>query len=93
MVEEARDPRLAGLARLLGLQSLPAGDDLALLLASRATDLGAALAAEAAESDDVVDAASAAGYLDLRLNLLGDTIPAAARQLLRDEFERRTAGW
>ena len=87
------DPRLTGLARILGLSSLPDGERRAALLVARAGELGAALAAEAAESDDVTDADSAAAYLQLRLLMLGDLIPGGALPALREEFERRTTGW
>lgn len=88
-----QDPRLLGLLRLLGLEALPAEGSLAAIVRSRAPELGAALAAEAAESDDVMDADSAAAYLELRMHFLAGLIPADVRPTVRKAFAERVAGW
>ncbi len=87
-------PRERSIARLLDLDELPADRSrLGELIEQHGERLGAALAAEAARSDDVFDARSAALYLDLRLRFLEGVIPEAALPGVRRAFERLTVDW
>lgn len=88
------DPRGRSLARLLNLETVPQDRArLAALIVDRATQLGAALADEAVRSDDVHDEPSANRYLELRLRMLADLMPAGALPELRRAFVERVRSW
>ena len=95
------DPvRLTQLARLLGRPDLLAAEhDVGLpAMVQRAVDgafdrLVRGLLEEAAASDDVVDAASAAAFIDDRLAFLGDLLSEEQRRRLSEACRKVTEGW
>jgi hypothetical protein len=90
-VGEPSDVRYLQLARILGLpRDTPEG---AIKAAAGAAPerLAGALFAEAAASDDVIDAATALQYLDDRLAFFGDILAGAGA--VRDAFAERLQAW
>ena len=96
--------RLLQLARLVGVDAFterfgppqtaePDADGLRSLIDERLADLARALVAEAAASDDVIDAAGAGVYLEDRLRTLGDVFTAQQAERIRAAFREGTAGW
>ena len=99
-----RRERLLQLARLLGIEAFterfgppqtaePPVDALRALVDERLEAIAWALVEEAAASDDVIDAASAASYLEDRLATLGDLLSDEQAERLRAAFREGTAGW
>ena len=86
------DIRLIQLARILRTEVLNVADARALLRA-RHLEFAAALFEEAAQNDDVLDAASALGYLDGRLQDFGDLVEADINGRVRIAFSERLAAW
>ncbi len=87
------DERTRQLARLLGL---PREADSARVAQAAAADpggLAVALAAEAAENDDVTSAAAAVEYLELRLRFFGALIPPEVGEAVRHRFAELVAAW
>ena len=88
------DVRLTQLARILGLPSDQTNEAaVRAAVSSRPVELGAALFEEAVASDDVMDEASARGYLEARLESLGELVADGAREAVVGEFERRVGAW
>lgn len=96
--------RLLQLARLVGLDAFterfgppqtaaPDADGLRSLIDERLDDLARALVAEAAASDDVIDAASAGAYLEDRLRTLGDLFTPQQAEQIQAAFQKGIAGW
>ena len=97
--------RLLQLARLVGLDAFterigpprevdaPDMDALRSLIEERLDHIAHTLVAEAAASDDVIDAASAGAYLEDRLRTLGDLFTAQQAERIRAAFREGTAGW
>ena len=96
--------RLLQLARLVGVDAFserfgppqtaePEFDSLRGFVAERIESIGQALVEEAAASDDVIDVASAAAYLEDRLHTLADVLTTEQAERLRAAFQERTAGW
>jgi hypothetical protein len=96
--------RLRQLARLLGHDVFVARfgpieranpDEQALreLIDERCDEMAAALVAEAAASDDVIDPASAQAYLDDRLRTLDDLLTPEQAERLLTAFIGKTSGW
>ncbi len=96
--------RLLQLARLVGVDAFserfgppqtaePEIDSLRALVAERIDSIAQALVEEAAASDDVIDAASAAVYLEDRLHTLADVFASEQAERLRAAFRDRTAEW
>ncbi len=99
-----RREALTQLARLAGLdlfverfgspQTTDASDeDLAALIDDRLREIARALIAEAAASDDVLDAASAQEYLEDRLRTLADFLSEEQQASLRAAFIQGTKDW
>ena len=95
---------LLQLARLIGVEAFTErlgrpqtaeADDEALraLIEERLDHIARRLVEEAAASDDVIDSASAAAYLEDRLRTLGDVITPEQAERLRAAFAEATAGW
>ncbi|MFN8507971.1 MAG: hypothetical protein U0547_10450 [Dehalococcoidia bacterium] len=88
------DLLLAQVARLLGLERAGlTAEGARAAIAARPGDLGLALVAEAADSDDVTDAESARVYLAGRLADLVTLIPPASVEAVRAAFEAGIAAW
>lgn len=87
------DEAAVQLARLLGLPRTAPPETLRERVARDPVLLAEALVAEAAENDDVLSAADALGYLELRLRFFDDLVPETARATLRDAFAARVAAW
>ncbi len=96
--------RLQQLARLVGIDAFtervgaprtadPDPDALSGLVSERLADVARRLVEEAAASDDVVDKASAAAYLEDRLRTLGDLLTLQQADRIRELFTDGTAGW
>jgi len=96
--------RLPQLARLVGLQAFterfgppqtadPPPDALRALVGERLEAIGRALVEEAAASDDVIDVASAASYLEDRLATLGDALSPEQAERVRAAFREGTREW
>jgi hypothetical protein len=96
--------RLLQIARLTGGEAFlerfgppqtaePAIDALRAFVGERLDAIAEALVAEAAASDDVIDGASAASYLDDRLRTLGDLLSEQQAERLRVAFQEKTASW
>lgn len=92
------------LARLLGggafeqrfgppREAEPEPDALRALVDERLGDIARALVEEAAASDDVIDRASAGGYLDDRLRTLDDLLTPDQAARLREAFRQQTEHW
>lgn len=99
----ARDVLLQ-IARLLGGDAFaerfgppqtaaPDPDALRALVDERLDGVAAALVAEAAASDDVIDRASANAYLDDRLRTLADVIDDTQANRVRSAFDELTKEW
>lgn len=99
-----RREALTQLARLVGLdlflerfgppQTTEATDEeLAALIDDRLGEVARGLTAEAAASDDVLDAASAADYLEDRLRTLADFLSEEQQASLRAAFAEGTKDW
>ena len=95
---------LLQLARLVGVEAFTERlgppqtaepDDAALraLIEERLDHIARRLVEEAAVSDDVIDPASAAAYLEDRLRTLSDVITPEQAERLRATFAEATAGW
>jgi len=96
--------RLLQLARLAGIDAFtqrfgapqsaePDAAALRSLVDERLDAIAQALVEEAAASDDVTDAASAASYLEDRLTTLGDLLSSEQGDRLRAAFAERTRDW
>ena len=99
-----RREALTQLARLVGLdlfierfgspQTTEAEDEeLAALIDGRLAEIARGLIAEAAASDDVLDAASAEEYLEDRLRTLADFFSDELQASLRVAFAESTKDW
>ena len=99
-----RREALTQLARLVGLdlfierfgspQTTEAGDEeLAALIDGRLAEIARGLIAEAAASDDVLDAASAEEYLEDRLRTLANFFSEELQASLRVAFAEGTKDW
>ena len=99
-----RREALTQLARLVGLdlfierfgppQTTEAADEeLAALIDERLGEIARGLTAEAAASDDVLDAASANEYLEDRLRTLADFFSAEQQASLRAAFAEGIKDW
>ncbi len=95
---------LLQLARLVGVQAFsqrlgppqtaePDDEALRALIEERLDHVADRLVEEAAASDDVIDSASAAAYLEDRLRTLGDVITPEQAERLRAAFAEATTGW
>ncbi len=95
---------LLQLARLVGVKAFterlgrpqtaePDDEALRALIEERLDHIARRLVEEAAASDDVIDSASAAAYLEDRLRTLGDVITREQAERLRTAFAEATAGW
>ena len=95
---------LLQLARLVGVEAFterlgrpqtaePDDEALRALIEERLEHVARRLVEEAAVSDDVIDPASAAAYLEDRLRTLGDVITPEQAERLRAAFAEATAGW
>jgi len=84
---EPEDVRLRQLARMLG-RSAPQP-----LSADDALPLAEAIFEEAANSDDVTDADSAAAYLTARIAFFGDLLPQSVAGGIRNNFSERWRSW
>lgn len=87
------DERTRQLARLLGLPREADSTRAAEAAADATERLAAALAAEAAENDDVTSAAAALDYLELRLRFFGELIPPEVGEAVRRHFAELVASW
>ena len=96
--------RLLQIARLAGGEAFlkrfgppqtaePAIEALQSFVGERLDAIAEALVAEAAASDDVIDAGSAASYLDDRLRTLGALLTEQQTERLRAAFQEKTASW
>lgn len=96
--------RLLQLARLVGIDAFtqrlgppqtaePEAEALCTLIEERLEHLARRLVEEAAASDDVIDSASAAAYLEDRLGTLADLLTPEQADRIRAAFRERTAGW
>ena len=96
--------RLLQLARLVGVEAFtqrlgpprtaqPDDEALRALIEERLEHVAGRLVEEAAASDDVIDPASAAAYLEDRLRTLGDVITPEQAERLRASFREQTSGW
>ena len=96
--------RLLQIARLAGGEAFlkrfgppqtaePAIEALRAFVGERLDAIAEALVAEAAASDDVIDAGSAASYLDDRLRTLGDLLTEEQAERVRTSFRVATAEW
>ncbi|MBI4570594.1 MAG: hypothetical protein HY723_01490 [Chloroflexi bacterium] len=96
--------RLLQLARLAGVQAFrerfgppqaaqPGAAELRAFVAARLDEIARRLVEEAAASDDVVDRASAAAYLEDRLATLGDLLSKEQAARVRRAFADRTSAW
>ena len=99
-----RREALTQLARLVGLklfverfgspQTADAADEeLAALIDERLGEIARGLTAEAAASDDVLDAASAEEYLEDRLHMLANFFSEEQQASLRAAFAEGTKDW
>ena len=99
-----RRETLTQLARLIGSDLFferfgspqtadPADEELAALIDDRAGVIAKGLIAEAAASDDVLNAASAQEYLEDRLRTLADFISQEQLESLRAAFIQGTKDW
>lgn len=85
---------LAQVARLLGVERAGLTAEAArAAIAARPRELGLALVAEAADSDDVTGAASARAYLENRLADLAPLLPRGSMEAVRAAFEAGIAAW
>jgi len=85
---------LAQVARLLGLERAGlTAEGARAAIAAEPGELGLALVAEAADSDDVTDAASARAYLAGRLDDLAPLIPSGSGEAVGAAFEAGIAAW
>ena len=96
---------LLQLARLVGIEAFterfgsprevdaPEMDALRSLIEERLDHIAHTLVAEAAASDDVIDAASAEAHLEDRLRTLGDVFTPQQAERIRAAFQKGTAGW
>ena len=96
--------RLLQIARLVGAEAFaerfgppqtaqPDLDALRALVEERLDQVAQRLVEEAAASDDVIDAASAAAYLEDRLRTLGDVLTPGQAERIRAAFEECTVAW
>lgn len=99
-----RREALTQLARLVGLDLFlerfgspqttdVADEDLAALVDDRLEEIARGLIAEAAASDDVLDAASAQEFLEDRLRTLADFLSEEQQASLRAAFIQGTKDW
>lgn len=87
------DERFRQLARLLGLPRDVREEQLADAVQRRPEVLAAALAAEAAENDDVTSAEAARDYLELRLRYFGELLAPAVVATVRRRFAELVSRW
>lgn len=96
--------RLIQIARLIGVDRFtrrfgspqaaePELDELRALIDQRLDRVAQALVEEAAASDDVIDRATAASYLEDRLRTLGDVLTDEQARRIGTAFRERTSGW
>jgi phosphoglycolate phosphatase-like HAD superfamily hydrolase len=96
--------RLLQLARLAGVEAFrerfgppqaahPGEAELRAFVGARLDEIARRLVEEAAASDDVIDRASAAAYLEDRLGTLGDLFSKEQAARVRTRFGEETAGW
>ncbi len=99
-----RREALTQLARLVGLDlfierfgspqtTTAADEELAALIDDRLAEIARGLIAEAAASDDVLDAASAQEFLEDRLRTLADFLSDEQQASLRTAFAQGTKDW
>ena len=99
-----RQERLRQLARLVGYDAFaarfgpidsadPALDELRALIDERCDEIAAALVAEAAASDDVIDPESAQTYVDDRLRMFDDVLTKEQAARLLTAFVGKTSDW
>lgn len=99
-----RQEQLRQLARLVGYDAFAArfgsldtaeaeAGALRELIDERCDEIAAALVAEAAASDDVIDPESAQAYVDDRLRTLDDLLTAEQAERLLTAFVGKTSGW
>ena len=99
-----RRETLTQLARLIGIDlyierfgspqtAEPTDEELAVLIDDRLGEIADGLIAEAAASDDVLDAGSAEDYLDDRLRTLAGFLSEGQQTSLRAAFAAGTKDW
>jgi hypothetical protein len=95
---------LVQIARLIGVDFFtqrlgpprtvePEVGELRALIDERLDRIARALVEEAAASDDVIDVATAASYLEDRLRTLSDLLTAEQAEGIRAAFHENTSGW
>lgn len=87
------DERVRQLARLLGLRRGAGGEEVSAAARERPEVLAAALAAEAAENDDVTSAEAARDYLELRLRFFGELVGPPVDAAVRRRFDELVSRW
>ena len=90
---ELTDIRHLQLARILGLPPDLGGEALTDAARGRPGDLASAFFSEAADSDDVIGAASANEFLDDRLAFFSPIIDRVTAATIRAAFQERLAAW